>query len=69
MDAGLYAVRRMQRLDAKVEKMTSVLRDARHAILWLSNPQLRERGEDRLPRTDIVEAIDALLNPPGSDRK
>lgn len=45
----------------------SILKDARHAILWLSNPQLRRADETKLPRTDIVEAIDALLTPPGSD--
>ena len=61
MDAGLYAVRRNSRLEAKIEKMTAVLKDARHAILWLSSPQLRH-GKTRLPRTDIVETIDALLD-------
>lgn len=52
-------------MDAKTRQ---ILKDARAAILWLANPQLRS-GETRLPRTDIVEAIDALLNPPGSDAK
>jgi hypothetical protein len=42
-------------------KTFSILKDARHAILWLSNPQLRQASETMLPRTDIVEAIDALL--------
>lgn len=50
------------------ERTKAILRDARHAILWLSNPQLRHADETKLPRTDIVEAIDDLLNPPGSDR-
>jgi hypothetical protein len=47
--------------DQMDSKTRSILKDARHAILWLSNPQLRRVDETNLPRTDIVEAIDALL--------
>lgn len=43
------------------ERTHSILKDARHAILWLCNPQSRNVGETKLPRTDIVEAIDDLL--------
>jgi hypothetical protein len=51
-------------MDARTRQ---ILKDARHAILWLCNPQLRYAGEsERLPRTDIVEAIDAILDVPPS---
>lgn len=46
-------------MDARTRQ---VMKDARHAILWLSNPLRRHVGEGKhLPRTDIVEAIDELL--------
>lgn len=47
-------------MDAKIRM---VLVQACHAILWLS----KAKGIQGSPRTDIVEAIDELLNRPESD--
>lgn len=57
-DAGLYAVRRMQRLEALVDEMVEVLRNARTAIRYLADPKYKD---DALPRTDIESVIDSAI--------
>jgi hypothetical protein len=40
-----------------------LLEEARYAIRWLSDPAFRRHSKAGPPRTDVVEAIDAALDP------
>jgi len=50
------------------EKTHSILKDARHAILWLSNPQLRERCDSLDPfalKDELEGKLKPILQPSG----